>query len=500
MTDNLDFRTVPVSDIAQFDDEFDVVVIGFGGAGGAAALEAARAGATVALYERASGPGGSTGMSSCEMYLGGSGGTRLQQALNYTDSTDNFINYLEYSLGERGDPEKIHCYAEGAAAHFDWVESLGVTYKEAVMLDREVVPLSDESLLFTGNERTLEFKSVCDPVPRGHVPSHEGDFGGKIFIDALEHAVTAAGVTVQYDTRALHLIADEQGEVVGVVMKRDNTLLNLRAKRGVVLASGGFIMNDDMRARYLPEVYTWGSPYGNPYDMGDGIRLGEAAGGYTINMDEAFLSLPIYPPSKTTFGILLNNQGKRFVNEDAYLARLGHYVAQQSEQKAYLLLDADHYDHPMYLERLDIVATGETIEELATEAVGFPAGAIQQSVTDYNYSANNGQDSEFGKAPEWLSPLTEGPFALLDLSFDRQTAVIMPGTTGPLAFSLGGLDTLPTGEVKRPSDGVVPGLYAAGRVTAGLPRSSKGYASGMSVGDATFFGRKAGQSAARRKP
>ena len=82
------------------------------------------------------------------------------------------------------------------------------------------------------------------------------------------------------------------------------------------------------------------------------------------------------------------------------------------------------------------------------------------------------------------------------MSFENQTAVIMPGTTGPLTFSLGGLDTLPSGEVISVSGSVIPGLYAAGRVTAGLPRTSKGYASGMSVGDATFFGRLAGKSAA----
>ena len=85
---------------------------------------------------------------------------------------------------------------------------------------------------------------------------------------------------------------------------------------------------------------------------------------------------------------------------------------------------------------------------------------------------------------------------MLDLSFENQTAVIMPGTTGPLTFSLGGLDTMPSGEVISVSGSVIPGLYAAGRVTAGLPRTSKGYASGMSVGDATLFGRLAGKSAA----
>src|SRR6056300_1094948 len=444
-----EFSVLDLSQVSAFDCETDVVVCGFGGAGGSAALEAAWAGASVILFERASGAGGSTGMSSCEMYLGGSGGTALQKTLGFEDSTENMINYLMKSCGERGDPEKIRLYAEGAAAHFEWVQSLGVPYKEAVMLDREVVPLTDESLLFTGNERTLEFMDAAKPVPRGHVPSHEGDFGGRIFIDALTQACVDAGVDVQYDSRVMHLVVDEDA-VVGVAVKQNNQLKFVKARKGVVLTSGGFIMNDEMRKRYIPWNHEWATPYGNPFDMGDGIRLGQAAGGYTINMDEAFLSLPMYPPAKLTYGILVNERG-------------------------------------------DVVATGDSIEELNAEAGIFPEGALVQTVAYFNEHARQGRDPKFRKAPEWIKPLEQGPFGLLDLSFDRQTAVIMPGTKGPLTFTLGGLDTLPTGEVKHWNGGVVKGLYAAGRVTAGLPRSSQGYASGMSVGDATFFGRLAGK-------
>ena len=489
------FSCIDVSEVAHWDAETDVIVCGFGGAGGTAALEAARAGTKVILFERASGPGGSTGMSSCEMYLGGSGGTRLQKALGYSDSTENMIAYIMKAFGERADVAKVEAYVRGAKEHFDWVEALGVTYKEAVMLDREVVPLSDESLLFTGNERTLEFIDAAEPVPRGHVPSHEGDFGGKIFIEALAKAVADAGVDVQYDARVIHLVK-EAGTVVGVLTKQENRVRAVRALRGVVLASGGFIMNEAMRARYIPWVDQWATPYGNPFDMGDGIRLGQAAGGYTINMDETFLSLPMYPPAKLTYGILVNERGERFVNEDAYLARLAHFASVQSNQKLYLLLGADDFDHPMYIERLDVVATGDSIEELNAEAGIFPEGALVQTVAYFNEHARQGRDPKFRKAPEWIKPLEQGPFGLLDLSFDRQTAVIMPGTKGPLTFTLGGLDTLPTGEVKHWNGGVVKGLYAAGRVTAGLPRSSQGYASGMSVGDATFFGRLAGKQVA----
>ena len=119
-------------------------------------------------------------------------------------------------------------------------------------------------------------------------------------------------------------------------------------------------MNKEMTAKYIPEIHNWATPYGNPFDMGDGIRLGMAAGGSVINMDQAFLSFPLYPPAKLTNGIMVNLQGDRFVNEDAYLARLGYYSSLQDEQRVYLLVDQDDYDHPMYIERLDVVAVGDT--------------------------------------------------------------------------------------------------------------------------------------------
>lgn len=101
-------RVRPYQAVPEFHHSFDVIVCGLGGAGGAAALEARRAGAEVLVLERASAGGGSTAMSSCEMYLGGSGGTQLQKDLGFEDSTENMVAYLIEALGTRGDQEKIN--------------------------------------------------------------------------------------------------------------------------------------------------------------------------------------------------------------------------------------------------------------------------------------------------------------------------------------------------------------------------------------------------------
>ena len=134
----------------------------------------------------------------------------------------------------------------------------------------------------------------------------------------------------------------------------------------------------------------------------------------------------------------------------------------------------------------DIAGTGETIAELEEE-LEIPEGRLQHTIEFYNKHAVNGVDPLFHKSKDWLKPLN-GPFAALDCTPGR--GAIIP------FFTLGGLDTLPTGEVLTPVGEVINGLYAAGRNTCGIPRSASGYGSGMSVGDATFFGRMAGKNAA----
>ena len=483
-------------DVEEFYCSADVVICGYGGAGASAALEARRAGADVLVLERASGGGGATAMSSCEMYLGGSGGTAVQKALGLEDSTENMIAYLSECFGPNGDAEKIRLYAQGAAAHFDWAESLGVPYKREAIYERAVEPFGDESLLFTGNERAYPFNRVATPIPRGHVPSREGNQGGKVFMQALMARVEAEGVRVQADARVTALLQDDAGRVRGAVVKIEGRECAVEATRGVILSAGGFVMNSDMVADHAAHVLPYATPYGSPGDLGDGIQIGIAAGGNTVNMSEVFLSLAIYPPAKLTHGILVNAQGQRFINEDAYLARLAHYAVQQERQEVYLLVQNEDYEPSLYMERLRIAGTGDTIAEVEAEAQ-LPEGSLQATVAYFNRHAQQGEDPLFHKAPEWLKPLDKPPFALVSYC-PREVKYPMGNERGYVMFTLGGLETLPTGEVLTAGGAVIPGLYAAGRTSAGLPRTASGYASGMSVGDATFFGRLAGKQAATR--
>jgi succinate dehydrogenase/fumarate reductase flavoprotein subunit len=483
-------RIVPLDTLSGFDLETDVLVCGFGGAGACATLEARAAGASVILLERASGGGGSTALSACEMYLGGSGGTRLQRELGLEDSSDNFRAYLDECFGEFADPARVDTFVGGAAAHFDWIESLGVRYKRELYAEREVVCLTGASLQFTGNERAHPFTTVSRPVPRGHLPADAGHDGGKVLMGVVMQRVLESGAEVRPDSRAVALVQDREGRVHGVIARSAGREIAIRARRGVVLAMGGFIMNEEMTRRHIPDIAALCTRHGNPGDQGDGILMGVAAGGNAIHMGQACISVAHYPPARNTFGIFVNAQGQRFVNEDVYLARIGHYASVQTGMRFFMFTDEPHFGRPDYHPSTELVAVGETVEEVECEA-GLPAGSLQQTVAYYNAHAAQGTDPLFHKAAEWLAPLSTPPFALIEYSLP---------ILRPHAFTLGGLDTLPTGEVLTPDAAVIPGLYAAGRTAAGIPRTGKGYASGMSVADATFFGRLAGRSVAANTP
>ncbi|HEB90697.1 MAG TPA: FAD-dependent oxidoreductase, partial [Deltaproteobacteria bacterium] len=364
-------RTSPIHprrerDVDQWHFETDVAIVGFGGAGGCAAIEAADGGADVLIFEVASASGGSTALSSAEIYMGGSGGTPIQQACGYADSTEDMIRYLTLAQGEIGDPERIRLYCENSRAHFDWIVSLGVPYKKSEFKKRAIVALTDDCLLYTGNEKAWPFRDEARPCPRGHNLEVEGDNGGPLFMQIVTRQVEARGVRIQYDARALTLVVDDSGEVRGLVVRIDGRERNVRARKGVVLCAGGFAMNKEMFTRHAPEVAGLATPIGNPFDDGAGIRMGVGAGGAVLHMDRCFLTIPYYPPSAHTYGILVNAQGQRFINEDVYHARIASHARRQLGEGIYMIIGEEDWKQPNMLGG-EIVGTGDTIEEVAEE-------------------------------------------------------------------------------------------------------------------------------------
>ncbi len=472
----------PVSQVPAWDMESDVVVVGLGVAGGAAAIDAARAGAEVLVLERASGGGGATALAGGLFYFGG--GTPIQKACGFEDDKEEMFKYLMMASGKNADEAKVRLYCEENLEHFDWVVGLGVEFKESYHKEKTTLPENDDCLCYSGNELAYPFLSHAKPAPRGHKPKIEGDAGG-LLMQKVISAAEEAGAKIVYEAIAETLVTDEQGRVVGLLAFVDRQPKFVRARKGVVLAAGGFVMNKEMVRKHAPELLACNYPIGTDGDDGRGICMGEAAGGAIMNMSQGLLSTPFYPPADHLKGILVNGQGQRFINEDVYHGRSSDAILRQQNGKAYLIVDDSLYGQTQAFHK--IVAVEETFEDLE-KALEMPEGSLSYTIEFFNKHAAEGEDPLFHKHKSYLRPLSSPPYAALNCSTDKAIFAV---------FTLGGLDTLPTGEVVRADGSVVPGLFAAGRTTAGLPREGSCYSSGMSIAGASFFGRYAGRTAAQ---
>src|SRR3954469_8885742 len=260
------------ADVETWSDEVDVVVVGFGIAGACAALEAARAGASVILLERASEYGGTSAMAGGHFYLGG--GTAVQRATGIEDSAEEMFTYL-VAVSLDPDEDKIRAFCDDSVEHFDWIESLGMEFERSLYEKKAVIQPGTEGLMFTGNEKVHPFRDLARPAPRGHKVPVPGDTGGtQMVMDLLSKRVEEAGVEVRYETGATNLVVDD-GEVVGVAWKRFQDTGHLRAK-AVIVAAGGFVMNPDMVSEFTPALGAKLFVLGSTYDDGLGIRLGES--------------------------------------------------------------------------------------------------------------------------------------------------------------------------------------------------------------------------------
>ena len=464
-----------------FAETVDVVVVGQGIAGTCAAITAAESGASVLAIERAVAPGGTSALSGGLIYLGG--GTPIQQACGYTDTAQNMERFLLAACGPRTDATKVHAYCEGSVAHYHWLVEHGVPFKGQFNDEPNREPFDDSGLVFSGGEDSWPFTDIADPVPRGHHPQFPDTAGGFLMecLSAARAKTTAQMVT---DARVDQLIVDTDGRVAGAMVLADGETRPVRARHGVVLAAGGFVFNDDMLEHYCPPALAPNAAWrvGQPNDDGRGIRLGQGAGAALRNMDAVECALPLGPPHRLARGLLVNARGERFVNEDTYTGRIGMRALLEQAGEVYMIVSEEIFEVNFVGMRLQWAA--ETAEELARD-IGLPETALATTIANYNRHAANGNDPEWHKATGFVTPLV-APLGAIDLRVTKN-AIYAP-------FTLGGLATDADGAVLDATESRIPGLYGAGRTTAGI--AAGGYVSGISLGDGSFFGRRAGLAAA----
>jgi 3-oxo-5alpha-steroid 4-dehydrogenase len=530
------------TDVESFDwdDVADVVVVGLGAAGITAAVESRERGADVLVVDRFEG-GGATSMSGGVFYAGG--GTHIQKEAGVQDTVDDMFRYLSMEVQDAVSPETLRHFCETSAANVRWLTDRGVPFYGNLCPIKTSYPTNQYHLYFSGNEPFHPYSDETPPVPRGH-RADGGAFPGANIIEPLRRTALGLGVRIRMQTRVSRLIVDSRGRVVGVeaqhvaspgwrelhrrlhqletqlgkvlpptaarlrarierIEQHHSSPMRIRAKRGLILAAGGFVFNREMVAEHVPEFLP-GLPLGTQGDDGVGIRLGQSVGGKLDQMHRASAWRFLYPPNAFAEGMLINGNGERFANEFWYGAKIGEAMVEHNDGVATLIIDGElkrrakeqsapgklqWFQRGLALMNLYFnCKKAADVGALAT-MLGVPRENLQKSLDEYNASAEGKRTDPFYKDRASMHVLREGPFYAIDCSLGSKKHVCAVMTLGGLAVDE------KTGRVLREDGNVVEGLYAAGRNAVGV--CSRQYVSGLSIADCVYSGLRAARDVTR---
>ncbi|MDR0267579.1 flavocytochrome c [Paenibacillus sp.] len=451
---------------------YDVVIIGAGGAGFSAALEAKQAGASVVVLEKMPTVGGNTLISGGEM---NAANTWVQQKLGIKDSVELFAEDTLKGGDNVGNPEMVRVLAENATAAAEWLKN-----------DIKVNFLEDNLFQFGGHsvKRAL--------IPEGHT--------GAELITKLKTKLDDMGIDLKTNTKADKLLSDESGKVNGVEATGANgNTITFHANKGVVIATGGFGSNIEMRKKYNSEFDEKYMTTDAPGSTGDGIVMAQAVGASLTNM-ENIQTYPVCNPvtgvislvadSRFDGAILVNQGGKRFVEElerrdvisRAILAQEGGYAYQLWNQEIGDIsktaeVHKDEYD---MLVKEGVLYKADTLKE-AAEFFKIDPKVLQETIDRVNKFAKSGKDGDFNHRAG-LKDMSKGPYYI-------EKAV------PSVHHTMGGLVINKTTQVINDKGVPIPGLFAAGEVTGVIHGTNR--LGGNAIADAITFGRIAGQEVAK---
>ncbi|VXC28257.1 3-oxosteroid 1-dehydrogenase [Aeromicrobium sp. 9AM] len=545
----------------------DVVVVGAGGAGMTAALAAAQHGLDTVVIEKSAYFGGSTARSGGGVWIPGNRALRdagqvdaddAQQARTYLDSIvgDDVPKERRDTFLDRG-PEVIDFLLDNTPVQLKWVPEYSDYLPEQPggrPRGRSVEPVPmDGRILGTELDRlhppyakapanlivtqadfrkiSLGLRTIRGPLTMMRVVLKRmiSTFRGRRMY-AMGNALTIslrkglmdAGVPVHYETPLTGLLI-EGGRVVGVRAEQDGAEIVIRARRGVILGSGGFEQNDTLRGKYLPSPTEAAWSTGAATNTGAGIEAGVAIGAATDLMDDAWWGPTIPLPSGPWFclaernlpgSIIVNSAGQRFMNEALPYVEATHaiYAGEAtgvSHVPAWLVMDQRYRNRYLFAGlsprqpfpgrwfKFGTVRKAASLSELAAE-IDVPAEALAETVRRFNGFAETGNDEDFHRGDSaydryYADPRVKPNPSLHRIDHGPYYAVkIVPGDLG----TKGGIVTDERARALRPDGSVIEGLYAAGNCSSAVMGHT--YAGpGATIGPAMTFGYLAAEDIAR---
>ncbi len=441
---------------------YDVVVVGSGGAGLAAAIQAHDEGASVLIVEKMPTIGGNTIKASAGM---NAAETRFQRVKGIQDSKDLFYAETLKGGGNKNNPELLRRFVENAPEAIEWLARRGIMLND---------------ITTTGGMS----------IDRTHRP-RDGSAVGGYLISGLVRNVTKRGIDVMLDTSVEEILFAE-GEVCGVRLLNDEQeILNVQAK-SVIVATGGFSANSAMVVKYRPDLEGFVTT-NHKGATGGGIALLERLGAGTVDMGE----IQIHPTveQKTSYlvsesirgggAILVSQQGKRFFNEMSTRDKVSAAIIALPEHYAYIVFDehvrAKNKAADEYIAK-GLVTSASSPRELA-DKLGIDYHTFLATLERYNGFVEKQHDDDFGRTTALRAPINEGPFHAIQIA---------PG----VHHTMGGVTINTDTEVLNTAHQVIPGAYAAGEVVGGLHGGNR--IGGNAVADIIIFGSLAGHQAAVR--
>lgn len=494
-------RAAPAPKAPEYPDEIrtvDVVVCGAGAGGLAAAIEAKLAGADVVIVEKQGITGGATARSGGKL-LGA--GTRWQKKQGLFDTKDMVYDYL-MDVGNRSgkfmDASKNRYLVDHLNQTLDWLTSIEATVKgdSVQVLAQPWEPLSrpvEKDGVLKTHFDVLDVEPIHVSLQPWRVHNSPGGGGqtngegGEISTPLTLYYENDLGGEIIYDTAMDEILTDEMGTVTGVTCTRKGgAKLTLYAKKGVILATGGYARNKDMVARYPVAHYFSNVPHGN---VGDGLTAAEKLGARNFEhpaVQVVYTSLTNGVGINDESGLIVNDRGERVVNEWSYQYTVSDAIARSGSNCAwYITSGKEPYGGVQY--GYKAAAAGKSkdpcaasIEGLAKK-MGCDPATLQATYDRYCELVERGVDEDFGKPAEFLHPIKGPKFVALRLH---------PCVT----VTFGGLETDISAHVMKPDGSVIPHLYAAGEVAGTGMYGTQYPTCGTSIGSALFYGRIAGRA------